>query len=123
MGVVYHRRDPAAHVRALARHCRPGGVVVLESLVADAAFEPGGRYARMRNVHVVPDVPTLARWLSAAGFAHGRVIDRTTTTPDEQRATAWMTYQSLADALDGADRRRTVEGYPAPERVVMMATR
>ena len=33
MGVVYHRRDPAAHVRDLFRHTRPGGQVVLESRV------------------------------------------------------------------------------------------
>lgn len=124
MGVVYHRRDPAAHIRALARLGRPGTVLVLESLVADdGPLVPRGRYARMRNVHVVPDVATLVRWLAEAGFKEPRVVDRTVTTVAEQRATPWMTYQSLADALDPAEAGRTVEGYPAPERVVMIASR
>lgn len=124
MGVVYHRRDPAAHVRALARHAHRDTVVVLESLVVDGGpIEPQGRYARMRNVHVVPDVATLAGWLAAAGFATVRLVDRSVTTVAEQRATPWMTYQSLADALDPGDPSRTVEGYPAPERAVMIASR
>ena len=124
MGVVYHRRDPAAHVRALARHAHRDAVVVLESLVVDGGLiEPRGRYARMRNVHVIPDVPTLAGWLRAAGFATVRLVHRSVTTVAEQRATRWMAYQSLADALDPADPTRTVEGYPAPERAVMIASR
>lgn len=124
MGVVYHRRDPAAHVHALARHAHRDTVVVLESLVVDGGpIEPQGRYARMRNVHVVPDVATLAGWLAAAGFATVRLVDRSVTTVAEQRATPWMTYQSLADALDPGDPTRTVEGYPAPERAVMIASR
>ena len=123
MGVVYHRRDPAAHVRALARYAHRDTVVVLESLVVDGGpVEPQGRYARMRNVHVIPDVATLAGWLEAAGFATVRMVDRSVTTVAEQRATPWMTYQSLADALDPDDPRRTVEGYPAPERAVMIAS-
>ena len=124
MGVVYHRRDPAAHVRALARHAHRDTVVVLESLVVDGGpIEPQGRYAQMRNVHLIPDVATLAGWLRAAGFSTMRLVDRSVTTVAEQRATPWMTYQSLADALDPADSTRTVEGYPAPERAVMIASR
>jgi len=124
MGVVYHRRDPAAHVRALARHAHRDTVVVLESLVVDGdPIEPPDRYARMRNVHVIPDVATLAGWLEAAGFATVRMVDQSVTTVAEQRATAWMTYQSLADALDSDDPTRTVEGYPAPQRAVMIASR
>ena len=124
MGVVYHRRDPAAHVRALARHAHRDTVVVLESLVVDGdPIEPQGRYARMRNVYVIPDVATLADWLAAAGFETVRLVDRSVTKVAEQRATPWMTYQSLADALDPSDATRTVEGYPAPKRAVMIASR
>lgn len=124
MGVVYHRRDPAGHVRALARQAHRDTVVVLESLVVDGGpIERPARYARMRNVHVIPDVATLAGWLEAAGFATVRLVDRTVTATAEQHSTPWMTYQSLADALDPADPTRTVEGYPAPERAVMIASR
>ena len=122
MGVLYHRRDPAAHVRALARHA--DATLVVESLVVDdAPLVAPKRYARMRNVHVVPTVPLLRSWLEAAGFGRVRLVDRTATTVIEQRSTPWMTFESLAEALDPAHPTRTVEGYPAPERAVMIATR
>ncbi len=124
MGVVYHRRDPAQHVRDLARHTHADGVLVLESLVmADGPLAPEGRYARMRNVHLIPDVPLLRSWLADAGFGNARVACCAATTTAEQRPTAWMPGQSLAHALDGADPGRTVEGYPAPVRVAMIASR
>ena len=124
MGVVYHRRDPVRHIKDMARHAHRDTVVVLESLVVDdGPLEPRGRYARMGNIHVVPDVATLRAWLAQAGFADARLADVAFTTVEEQRATAWMPYQSLADALDATDSRRTVEGYPAPKRAVMIATR
>ena len=76
MGVVYHRRDPAAHVRQLARFAHPRTTLVLESLVVDGGpLEPRDRYARMRNVWLVPDVETLADWLHGAGFASAEVVD------------------------------------------------
>lgn len=124
MGVIYHRRDPAAHVRALAEHARDDALLVLESIVVDSApIQPRQRYARMNNVRVVPNVALLLAWLRAAGFSRTEVVDCSVTTTDEQRATAWMPHQSLADALDPADATRTVEGYPAPRRAVIIARR
>ena len=123
MGVVYHRRDPLAHVSELARHTSPGGVLVLETLIAPDTFVPEDRYARMRNVWQVPDLATIDHWLIASGFTPGTVVDATTTTSTEQRATEWMPHQSLADALDPKDPSRTVEGYPAPTRAVVVAHR
>ena len=123
MGVVYHHRDPAAHVYALARHTHAQSMVVLESLVVDGAPLKPERYAAMRNVHVVPNTALLRRWLADAGFRRAELVDVSATTPAEQRATAWMPYHSLADALDPDDPERTVEGYPAPKRAVMIARR
>jgi tRNA (mo5U34)-methyltransferase len=51
------------------------------------------------------------------------VVDEAVTTLDEQRSTEWMTYQSLADFLDPDDRSRTIEGYPAPRRAVILANK
>jgi len=127
MGVIYHRPDPLEHVRRLYQHVRPGGRLLLESLVVTdgPAIEPGrdGRYARMRNVSVVPRVSQLVHWLEAAGFNEVRLVDVTATTTAEQRSTAWMTFESLAEALDPADPQRTVEGYPAPVRAALLAAR
>lgn len=127
MGVYYHRRDPESHLRELARLLRPEGELVLETLVIRGdgvtALSPAGRYARMRNVWAIPSIPLLADQLLEAGFVSPRVVDITPTTVEEQRRTSWMTFESLEDCLDPADATRTVEGYPAPVRACIIATR
>jgi tRNA (mo5U34)-methyltransferase len=122
MGVIYHRRDAVEHTRQLAELVRPGGTVVLESLVVDGAtLIPQNRYARMRNVWCVPNVADMHAWLSAAGLQSLETVDVSPTTPDEQRSTPWMRFESLSAALDANDPGRTVEGYPAPIRAIVMA--
>jgi len=120
MGVVYHRRDPQAHVQRLLRHTRDGGEVVLESLAVDGPepLWPRGRYARMRNVRVVPTPALLRFWLEEAGFVDVRLVDVTTTTVEEQRTTPWMRFESFAEALDPEHPDTTVEGHPAPVRAI-----
>jgi len=123
MGVIYHRRDPQAHLTQLAGHAVERGLLVLETLIAPETFVPQARYARMRNVWQVPDIDTIDRWLTATGFTPGTVVDITPTTSAEQRTTEWMPYQSLSDALDPNDATRTIEGHPAPARAVILAHR
>ncbi len=50
-----------------------------------------------------------------------RIADVCVTTTEEQRRTEWMVTESLADFLDPNDRSKTVEGYPAPQRAVLIA--
>jgi len=123
MGVLYHRKDPVEHLRQLAGLVRPGGQLVLETLVLDGdgidGLVPEGRYARMRNVWSIPTLGLLRQWLKVAGLPAGEVLDVTSTSTDEQRSTEWMRFESLAQALDPADCRRTVEGYPAPLRAAL----
>jgi tRNA (mo5U34)-methyltransferase len=123
MGVIYHRRDPAEHAARLWSHLRPGGEVVVETLVVGGSepLQPPRRYARMRNVWTVPTVELLLQWLEGAGFVDARVVDVTPTTTDEQRSTDWMRFESLAEAVDPHDPTRTVEGLPAPVRAVAVA--
>lgn len=127
MGVLYHQRDPLGHLGELYGVLAPGGELVLETLVLPgntaAVREPHGRYARMRNVWHLPTVPQLLAWIEQGGFADPDVVDVSATTPEEQRSTEWMPFESLAAALDPADPARTVEGWPAPRRAVVLATR
>ena len=125
MGVLYHRRDPLDHLRRLRQCLVPGGFAVVESLVAggDASLVPGGRYARMKNVRFIPAPDQLLDWLGQCGFEDGRVVNTARTTTAEQRSTAWMRFESLAEALDPEDRARTIEGHPAPHRCVAIARR
>lgn len=133
MGVVYHRSQPLEHVRQLYQQTAPGGRLLLESLVvldgpdlnpADSGDRPGrGRYARMRNVHVVPRIHTMESWLAQAGFTEIELVDVRPTTTAEQRTTRWMTFESLEECLDPQDQTRTVEGFPAPVRAALLAQR
>ena len=65
MGVIYHRRDPLDHLRRLGRCLVPGGLLVVESLVAtgEGPLIPNGRYARMRNVWHIPAQRQLLEWM------------------------------------------------------------
>jgi tRNA (mo5U34)-methyltransferase len=77
----------------------------------------------MRNCWSLPTVELLCRWVETQGFCKVRVINVTVTSTAEQRATDWMRFQSLADALDPSDPTTTVEGHPAPTRAILTAER
>lgn len=125
LGVLYHRRSPIDHLLELKGTLKPGGELVLETLVIEGelgeTLMPEDRYARMRNVWFIPSVPTLERWLHRAGYKAIECVDVTRTTTEEQRATEWMHFQSLPDFLDPTDELRTIEGYPAPRRATLVA--
>ena len=127
MGVIYHRRDPVNHIRDLLSFLRPGGELVLESLIIDEKYgtvlEPRGRYAKMRNIWSIPSINTMKGWLSAAGLSVIEVADVSVTTPAEQRVTEWTFEQSLADFLDPQNPSLTIEGHPAPKRAILICSR
>lgn len=127
MGVLYHRRDPIKFLSELKHQLRIGGQLVLETLVVDGddttVLMAGERYAQMRNVWFLPSTDALIVWLARLGFTDCKVVDVNTTSLDEQRATEWMTSQSLKDFLDPDDTSKTIEGYPAPKRAVITAYR
>jgi tRNA (mo5U34)-methyltransferase len=75
----------------------------------------------MRNVWLLPTIAELTTWLQRSGFTDIDVIDQSTTSINEQRSTEWMTFGSLAEALDPSDPSQTIEGWPAPQRAVVLA--
>ena len=125
MGVLYHRRSPIDHLTGLRDTLVPGGQLVLETLVVDGdedtVFVPPGRYARMGNVWFLPSPAALIKWMSKAGFIDVELVDVSQTTGTEQRSTDWMTFYSLSNFLDRADRTKTIEGHPAPKRAIITA--
>ena len=125
MGVLYHRRSPLEHLWQLKDQLVNEGELVLETLVIDGdentVLVPGDRYAQMRNVYFIPSALALKNWLKKCGFVDIRIADVSVTTTEEQRRTEWMVTESLADFLDPHDPGKTVEGYPAPKRAVLIA--
>ena len=125
MGVLYHRKSPLSHLLELRSCLKPGGELVLETLIIEGGPEmtlmPEERYAKMRNVWIIPSVEMMLLWLRRCGFKNARCVDVDVTSLDEQRQTEWMTFESLSDFLDPEDRSKTIEGYPAPMRGIFIA--
>ncbi len=125
MGVFYHRKSPMDHLRELKEALRPGGQLVLETLVIEGdlgdVLVPEGRYAMMNNVWFLPSCETMLSWLRKMGFNNPRVVDVCATSTDEQRSTHWMKFHSLPEFLDPQNSALTAEGHPAPIRAVFVA--
>ncbi|MBC1185837.1 tRNA 5-methoxyuridine(34)/uridine 5-oxyacetic acid(34) synthase CmoB [Kluyvera sichuanensis] len=125
MGVLYHRRSPLEHIWQLKDQLVSDGELVLETLVVEGdentVLVPGDRYAQMRNVYFIPSALALKNWMEKCGFVDVRIADMSVTSTEEQRRTEWMITESLADFLDPNDPSKTVEGYPAPLRAVLIA--
>ena len=129
MGILYHRRDPIEHLRELKSALKPNGELVLETLVVDddfdglvnGIFKPEGRYAQMRNVWSLTSVNHLINLLSELEFNNIQCVDINITSTDEQRSTEWMKFHSLEQFLDPNDKRKTIEGHPAPKRATIIA--
>lgn len=127
MGVLYHRRSPLDFLQQLHRQLRPGGELVLETLViegdAQQVLVPESRYARMRNVFFIPSVEALSLWLRRCGFQDIRCVDLNRTSVQEQRQTDWMDSESLPQALAPENPSLTIEGHPAPLRATLLASK
>ncbi len=125
MGVLYHRPSPIDHLRQLKTTLKPGGELVLETLIIEgdqnSVLVPEGRYAQMNNVWFLPSASALISWMKKCGFENVRCVNINQTSLEEQRATEWMEYLSLKDFLDPMDKNKTIEGYPAPLRGIFIA--
>jgi len=125
MGVLYHRRSPIDHLLELKGCLRPGGELILETLIVEGDAErvlvPQQRYAAMRNVWFIPSADALRLWMHRCGYKNVRLVNVTKTRPEEQRSTQWMRFHSLRDFLDPQDDNLTCEGLPAPVRALLIA--
>lgn len=125
MGVLYHRRDPLVHLRELIGCLKPGGTLVVETLVIDSdkdcELAIHGRYAKMRNIWSIPSPGKVLHWMNQLGLVKPQMVDLCITTLDEQRRTEWMRFESLSDFLDPTNPQLTIEGYPAPQRAIFTA--
>jgi tRNA (mo5U34)-methyltransferase len=126
MGVLYHRPDPIKFLRELKEQLCAGGQLVLETLVVDGdentVLMPKDRYAQMRNVWYLPSIDALIIWMQRVGFKNIICVDVDLTSTQEQRTTPWMQSHSLVDFLDPHNTNKTIEGYPAPKRAVLIAS-
>ena len=121
LGVLYHRSDPVAMLKSLYKGLDKKGEVILDTFYVDGDEEmalcPESSYSKIPNIYFVPTIKALKNWCLRAGFSSFEVLETSVTDESEQRKTEWIEGQSLEDFLDPNDSSKTVEGYPAPQRV------
>ncbi len=121
LGVLYHRSDPVAMLKALYKGLDKNGEVILDTFMIDGDDEmcltPKSSYSKIPNIYFVPTVSALENWCRRAGFKGFELMCTSVTSADEQRKTEWIEGESLENFLDPDDSSKTIEGYPAPKRV------
>lgn len=125
MGILYHHDHPVQLLRNLFEALRPGGLLVMETIVIPGeemvCLFPQDRYAMMRNVWFVPTVNATVAMLERTKFRDIQIVSSQVHKPEEQRSTAWNPAPSFEDFLDPDDESKTLEGHPAPHRAILFA--
>ncbi len=125
MGIIYHQRNPFEFLKQMQEGLQSGGQIILESQAItgkeSVALVPKDRYGKARNVYFVPTTSCLVSWLERVGFVEVEVVSEIVLTTEEQRSTRYSPGESLKDFLMPSDITKTIEGYPAPLRVIVKA--
>jgi tRNA (mo5U34)-methyltransferase len=127
MGILYHHPDPVQVLRQARGLLRATGTLIIETIVVPGAepiaWVPESRYAGARGFWYVPTLSCLRNWIHRADLHVVELDEPVPTTADEQRSTEWREGPCLFEGLDPQDLSRTIEGYPAPQRVVLRVAR
>ena len=125
MGIIYHRSSPVDTLRDVFSALQSGGTLILESQAipgeSETALFPEKTYAKVPGTYFVPTGNCLINWLARAGFSDIELFCQHPMSSVEQRRTEWMEFESYSDFLDPQDPGKTVEGYPAPDRIFLLA--
>ena len=125
MGVFYHRRSPFDHLLELRDCLRPGGQLVLETLVIEGGpgtgLVPEGRYASMGNVWFLPGLRHPAGLVAQNGLSR---LPPGRCEPHHDRRTARHRLDALRVAggfpRSGGPQPHN-RGLPAPRRAIVTA--
>lgn len=125
LGIIYHRISPVEVLKDIHAALKPGGTLLLESQAIPGddpyALFPEKTYAKVPGTYFVPTGACLENWLLRAGFTEPKLFCSHPMSNEEQRKTAWMTFESYSDFIDPQDPSLTIEGYPSPIRVFFSA--
>ena len=124
MGILYHHTDPLAILKTIQQSLAKGGQVILETQgiagERDICLFPRGKYAGAKGMYFLPTVNCLKNWIRRANFNHFEVINIHKLSGKEQRATAWSQEKSLENYINPKNDDETIEGYPAPVRMIFL---
>lgn len=127
LGVLYHRSDPVATLKALYSGLNTDGELILDTFMIDGdepfSLCPAKTYSKIPNVYFVPTINALKNWLERAKFKDIEILEIKKTDANEQRKTEWIQGESLENFLNPENENLTIEGYSAPKRVYVKAKR
>lgn len=127
MGIIYHRISPIELLKDLHTALKPGGTLVVESQAIPGnepvALFPEKTYAKVPGTYFVPTGAALKNWLLRSGFDQVNLFDSHPMSSVEQRKTEWMVFESYNNYLNPDNPSLTSEGYPAPWRVYLTASK
>ncbi|HMB01123.1 MAG TPA: tRNA 5-methoxyuridine(34)/uridine 5-oxyacetic acid(34) synthase CmoB, partial [Spirochaetota bacterium] len=127
LGIVYHTTDPVKLLQNIHKALSPSGRVIIESQGIPGrqsiALFPRRRYAQARGMWFLPTPTCLKHWCERAGFTNINIFHTHKLSAREQRATAWAPRCSFTSALEKKNENLTVEGYPAPIRIYLCASK
>ncbi|NPA04436.1 MAG: tRNA 5-methoxyuridine(34)/uridine 5-oxyacetic acid(34) synthase CmoB [Epsilonproteobacteria bacterium] len=126
LGVLYHRSDPITTLKQLKQGLKKGGELFLDTFFIEGeepiALTPLKTYSKIPNIYFIPTPKALEHWCYRAGFRSFEILAKKVTTTFEQRKTNWILGESLEQFLDPNDPTKTIEGYPAPQRLYVRVT-
>lgn len=127
MGILYHQRNPLLMLETIRQSLKKNGLLVLESIclnnTSPYCLVPQDRYMKSKGYWFIPSIAVLKTWLYKAGFEILAYDVPVKTAREEQQYTEWIRGESLEHFLDEKDENVTVEGYPAPYRMIIVAQR
>lgn len=127
MGILYHQRNPMLMLETLRTTLKRKGLLVLETICLNNdspyCLFPSDRYQKAKGYWFIPSKKVLRSWLTKAGFQILAMDEPVKTDTEEQHRTEWIRGESLENFLDEYNNALTVEGYPAPYRVIVVANR
>ena len=126
LGVLTHQKEPVAFLNYLKQYVSKNSKLVLETMIHaqnySEAIHIKSRYAGMINCYQLPSKDLLIRWLKEAGFKNTEWVNTTQTSTTEQRVSEYSSPVSLSNHLDPNNQEYTVEGYPRPQRAILVAS-
>ena len=124
LGVFYHHPEPSKLLDNLFQSLTTNGELYLETLYFESAsknFQGLRRYAKMKNIYLIPSPAELQELLINSGFKRIEMLSQVVVQDTEQRATAWAPGNSLSSFIDKDRPELTVEGHPRPRRIIFKA--
>ncbi|XNM60596.1 DUF1698 domain-containing protein [Escherichia coli] len=89
-------------------------------VIENTVLVQGNHYAQMRNVYFIPTALALKNSLKKCRFVDIRIADVSVTTTEEQRRTNGWLLNRWPISSTPHNPSKTVEGYPAPKRAVLI---